>query len=180
MEELELYIPKQEDLWFYQKMMSDPETMSYNAGWDVEYDGYHRDTGCIDYPDDVLPDWHAHWIGQEPTRFYAYIQRKVDGAWIGDVNFHYAPEQDWWDMGIVIHAPYRGKGYGVPALRLLLDRAFRVCGISRLHNDFETTRTAAYAIHRKVGFQELRAEKGILHLLLTREDYFTCTQRLPG
>lgn len=49
MEKLELYIPKLEDLWFYQKMMSDPETMSYNAGWDVDYDGYHRDTGCIDY-----------------------------------------------------------------------------------------------------------------------------------
>ena len=29
MEKLELYIPKLEDLWFYQKMMSDPETMSY-------------------------------------------------------------------------------------------------------------------------------------------------------
>ena len=25
MEKLELYIPKLEDLWFYQKMMSDPE-----------------------------------------------------------------------------------------------------------------------------------------------------------
>ena len=42
MEQLELYVPKLEDLWFYQKMMSDPETMSYNAGWDVDYDGYHR------------------------------------------------------------------------------------------------------------------------------------------
>lgn len=27
MEQLELYVPKLEDLWFYQKMMSDPETM---------------------------------------------------------------------------------------------------------------------------------------------------------
>ena len=45
MEQLELYVPKLEDLWFYQKMMSDPETMSYNANWDVNYDGYHRDTG---------------------------------------------------------------------------------------------------------------------------------------
>ena len=40
MEQLELYVPKLEDLWFYQKMMSDPETMSYNANWDVNYDGY--------------------------------------------------------------------------------------------------------------------------------------------
>ena len=47
MEQLELYVPKLEDLWFYQKMMSDPETMSYNANWDVNYDGYHRDTGWV-------------------------------------------------------------------------------------------------------------------------------------
>lgn len=47
MEQLELYIPKPEDLWFYQRMMSDPETMSYNANWDVEYHGYHRDTAAL-------------------------------------------------------------------------------------------------------------------------------------
>ena len=161
MEKLELYIPKLEDLWFYQKMMSDPEIMSYNDPWG----------GCIDYPDEVLPEWHANWIGQEPDRFYAYIKRSSDGTWIGDVNFHHTPEKDWWDMGIVIYAPYRGKGYAVPALRLLLDQAFRICGISRLHNDFEATRDAAWAIHRKVGFKEMGVEDGILQLMLTKEDY---------
>ena len=160
---VELYIPKLEDLWFYQKMMSDPETMSYNDPWG----------GCIDYPDEVLPDWYAHWVGQEPERFYAYIKRSSDGAWIGDVCFHYTSEQDWWDMGIVIYAPYRGKGYALPALRLLLDQAFRVCGISRLHNDFETTRDAAWAIHRKVGFKEMGVEDGLLQLMITKEDYLS-------
>ena len=158
---VELYIPKLEDLWFYQKMMSDPETMSYNDPWG----------GCIDYPDEVLPDWYANWVGQEPDRFYAYIKRSSDGTWIGDLNYHYTPEKDWWDMGIVIYAPFRGKGYAVPALRLLLDQAFRVCGISRLHNDFETTRDAAWAIHRKVGFKEMGVEDGLLQLMLTKEDY---------
>ena len=158
---VELYIPKLEDLWFYQKMMSDPETMSYNDPWG----------GCIDYPDEVLPGWYAKWVGKEPERFYAYIKRTSDGAWIGDVNFHYTPEKDWWDMGIVIYAPYRGKGYAVPALKLLLDHAFRDCGISRLHNDFETTRDAAWSIHRKVGFKEMGVEDGILQLMLTKDDY---------
>lgn len=171
MEKLELYIPRFEDLWFMQRMTSDPETMSYNAGWDVDYDGYHRDTGCVDYPDEVLPGWYARWVGQEPERFYAYIRRCSDGAWIGDVNFHYTPEQDWWDMGIVLHAPYRGRGYAVPALNLLLHRAFRVCGISRLHNDFENTRDTAWVIHRKVGFREMGMENGVLHLMITREEY---------
>ena len=169
--ELELYIPNYEDLWFYQKMMSDPETMSYNAGWDIDFVGYHKDTGCIDYTDDILPGWYENWIGNEPERFYAYIKRSFDGAWIGDVNFHYTPEKDWWDMGIVLYAPYRGKGYAVPALKLLLNQAFRVWGVSRLHNDFETTRDAAWAIHRKVGFKEMGMVDGLLQLMLTKEDY---------
>ena len=173
MEKLELYVPKLEDLWFYQKMTSDPETMSYNAGWDVEYDGYHRDTGCVDYPDEVLPSWHEDMIGHEPDRFYAYIKRSSDGAWIGDVCFHYTPEKDWYDMGIVIYAPYRGKGYAVPALKLMLDHAFRVCGISRIHNDFEVARNevAAWETHRKAGFRELGVEDGFLQMMITKEDY---------
>ena len=170
---VELYIPKLEDLWFYQKMMSDPETMSYNANWDVDYDGYHRDTGCIDYPDEVLPDWYEGCVGREPDCFYAYIKRSSDGAWIGDVCFHYTPEKDWWDMGIVIYAPYRGKGYAVPALKLMLDHAFRDCGISRIHNDFEVARNevAAWETHRKAGFKELGVEDGFLQMMITKEDY---------
>ena len=170
---VELYIPKREDLWFYQKMMSDPETMSYNANWDVSYPGYHRDTGCIDYQDEVLDDWYDGWIGREPDCFYAYIKRSCDGAWIGDVNFHYTPEKDWHDMGIVIYAPYRGKGCAVTALKLLLDHAFRDCGISRIHNDFEVARKeiAAWETHRRAGFRELGVEDGFLQMMITREDW---------
>ena len=29
--ELELYIPQRNDGWFYKTMISDPETMAYNA-----------------------------------------------------------------------------------------------------------------------------------------------------
>lgn len=187
MEKLELYIPKLEDLWFYQKMMADPATMAYNAGWDVDYAGYHRDTGCIDYSDEDLAVWFTDWIGNEPERFYAYIKRSSDGVWIGDVNFHYNPERDWWDMGIVIYAPHRGKGYAVPALRQMLDRAFCVCGISRIHNDFELARNevAAWEAHRKAGFREMGVENGFLHMMIMKEDYlhscesFTFTEENP-
>ena len=50
-------------------------------------------------------------------------------------------------MGIVIYAPYRGRGYAVPALKLLLDYAFR----------------------------ELGVEDGFLQMMITREDYLKCT-----
>lgn len=170
---LELYIPQPEDLWFHQKMLSDPATMSYNANWDVSYDGYHRDTGCIDFPESQWADWYAHWIGRTPERFYAYLRRKADGVWIGDVNFHYSPGRDWWDMGIVIYAPFRGRGYAAPGLKLLLDHAFRECGVRRLHNEFELARQerAAWQAHFSAGFREAGRENGWLTVELTRQEH---------
>ena len=161
---LELYIPRREDLWFYQKMLSDPATMAYNAPW-------FPPDGCLPFPESEWDAWLEKWIGREPERFYAYLRRRSDGAFVGGVNFHHTPARGWWDMGIVIYAPERGRGYGKQGLELLLDRAFRVAGISRLHNDFETTRDAAYRIHRAVGFRETGTEDGILQLELTREEY---------
>lgn len=164
MDELTLYIPRFEDGWFYAQMLSDPATMAYNAPW-------FPPDGCIPEPEKAWSDCYARMVGQEPERFYAYLRRSSDGAFVGDVNFHYTPDKDWWDMGIVIVSSERGKGYGKQGLKLLCDRAFRVAGILRLHNEFETTRDAACHIHRAVGFRETSAEKGVVHLLLTKEDY---------
>ncbi len=170
---VELYIPKIEELWFAQKMLADPNTMSYNANWDVTYDGYHRETGCIDFPESEWADWYSHMVGNEPQQFYAYICLKRDGAWIGEVNFHYTPDKDWWDMGIVIYAPYRGNGYAVPALKLMLDHAFGVCGVSRIHNDFELARNevAAWETHFSAGFREINRENGWLEVMITKEQW---------
>lgn len=172
-EKLELYIPKLEDLWFQQKMLADPATMSYNTNWDVSYDGYHRDTGCVDFPESEWADWYARWIGQEPKRFYAYVRRTSDGAWIGNVNFNYDANKDWWDMGVVVYAPYRGKGYATPALKLMLDRAFRVCKISRIHNDFELVRNeeSAWKTHFGAGFSEYKRDNDWLEVMITREQW---------
>ena len=174
MEKLKLYVPKLEELWFYQQMLSDPKTMSYNANWDVSYSGYHRETGCIDFPKSEWAEWYDCLIGQEPKRFYAYIKRSSDGAWIGDVNFHYTQEKDWWDMGIVMYAPYRGMGYAVPALRLMLDHAFRDCGVTRIHNNFEIARNevSAWKTHISAGFKETGIVSGFKDMMITKEDYF--------
>ncbi|MBQ8161913.1 MAG: GNAT family N-acetyltransferase [Clostridia bacterium] len=161
--ELQLYIPRPEDGWFYVKMMSDPETMAYNAPW-------FPPDGCIPDPESEWLDLQKDWIGKEPERFYAYLQRKSDGAFVGDVNYHQSTE-DCCDIGIVIYAPERGKGYGRQGLWLLLERAFLVDGVSCLHNDFEETRIAAYRIHTAAGFREIGRDEGIIRLEHTREAY---------
>ena len=162
--DLRLYIPRPEDGWFYTQMMSDPKTMSYNAPW-------FPPDGCIPEPEAEWRKLQETWIGKEPERFYAFLQRKCDGAFVGDVNYHLVPGNTWHEIGIVVYAPERGKGYGGQGLRLLLDRAFIVDVVARLRNEFEVTRAAACSIHRATGFREIEIAGGIVHLELTREEY---------
>lgn len=179
MERLELHVPSVEDMAFAQRMQADPATMAYNAGWDVCYPGYHPDTGCIDFPASEWADRVQYWVGQEPKRSYALVREKKTGAFVGEVNFHYTPSENWHDMGVVVHAPFRGLGYGDEALALLCRHAFEVCGIEKLHNSFEEDRDPGLAIHRRAGFRQVGESTAIrfgkevrlLELELTREDY---------
>ncbi len=165
-ERLRLVIPRPEDGWFYIQMMTDPKTMAYNAPW-------FPPDGCIPQPEEEWERLQKDWIGHEPERFYAFLQRSSDGTWVGDVNYHRSPDGEWYDMGIVIYAPERGKGFGKQGLHLLMDRAFRVDGINCLRNDFESTRDAAYAIHKAAGFRETGRQDGLIRLEMTREEYLS-------
>ena len=177
-ETLSLYLPKTEDFWFRQAMEADPATMAYNAGWEVHAPGCHPDTGCVDLPRENWQAERDRLVGHEPERFYAYLQRGMDGAFVGEVNFHPAGP-DAWGMGVLLYAPFRGKGYGRKALELLLERAFLTDRVPKLQNGFEAGRDAALAIHRAAGFRQVGTERRrrfgreteILVLELTREEY---------
>lgn len=171
-ETLYLHIPSYPELWYRQKIMQDPDTMRYNRGYDLPFDGYDKDTGCIPFPQEKWAEWYAYFVGQEPERFYAYIARKPDGAFIGEVNVHKNADAPWYEMGIVLQAQYRGKGYAGQALWLLLQYAFETLGAEAVHNDFEEERHAATRAHLSVGFTRYRQGDGILELMITREQYF--------
>ncbi len=46
-EPLYLHIPAYEELWYRQKIMQDPDTMSYNKGYDLNSHDCDKATGCI-------------------------------------------------------------------------------------------------------------------------------------
>ena len=163
-DKLTLHVPRVEELWYYQQQLSDPATMAYNAAW-------FPPDGCIRFPEEKWAAWHESWIGREPERFFAYLRRETDGAFVGWAHYRWFPPRDWWDIGILVAASERGKGYGRQGLELLLDRAFRVDGVPRLHNCFEAERTAAMRIHREAGFREIGEEDGGIQLLLEKEEY---------
>ena len=171
-ESLYLHIPAYEELWYRQKIMQDPDTMSYNKGYDLKFNDYDKETGCIAFPPNKWTDWYTSFIGQEPHRFYAYIVRESDGEFIGEVNVHRNADAGWYEMGIVLEAKYRGKGYAAAALRLLLQYAFEKMGAEAVHNEFEEERSAAVQTHLSAGFIRYRQENRIIELLITKEEYF--------
>ena len=166
---ISLHVPTLEELWYRQKLLSDADTMSYNKGYDLNFDGYDNETGCIDFPKEDWQGWYDYFIGRTPERYYAYIV--ANGEFIGEVNVHENKEMNWYDMGIVIEAKHRGKGYAVTALKLLLEQAFDRLGAKAVHNDFEDIRDAAVKTHLAAGFKEYKREKGILELLITKEQF---------
>jgi hypothetical protein len=171
MDNIYLHIPIYEELSYRQNLLSQPETMSYNANYDIIYEGYHKDTGCIDFPKSKWRKWFSYWIDNKPQCFYAYIVRKTDDKFIGEVNFRYNKEKDWYEMGIVIESTYRGKGYSQEALRKLLVIAFINYNAKAVYNSFEKEREFAYKLHLNAGFKLYNEKDNIKELILSRENY---------
>ena len=169
MSKIELYVPKPEDLWFRQGLLGDPATMSYNKGYELGFDGYHNDTGCIDFPVEAHSGWYARWIGAEPQRFYAYLRETETGEFLGEVSLYETEGPGVYEMGIVLHSAQRGKGYSKEGIRLLLDCAFGKLGAKKVTNSCDPSREAALKIHKAAGFQVEKVENGLLYLGITRE-----------
>ena len=165
-----LYVPKLSELWYRQRLLADPETMSYNRGYDLPFEGYNRETGCIAFPETAWAAWHSRFVGQS-GRFYAYVVRLEDGRFIGEANACQSEEGDWHNVGIVLEAENRGRGYATEVLRLLAREAFSVLGVSALRNRFESTRLAALRAHLSAGFEKIGEQDGFVTLELTRALY---------
>lgn len=152
--------------------MSQPDTMNYNKGYDIWFEGYHKDTGCIDFPQNKWTEWYSYMVNNKPKCFYAYITRKKDNTFIGEVNIHWNNDMKWYEMGIVLESKYRGMRYSVEALKKLIQVAFDEYNAPAVHNDFEIIREAAIALHKAAGFNIVNEANGIVELLITREEYF--------
>lgn len=148
---VELYIPNLNDLWFREECMSDPETMNYNAGYDVHFEGYHYDTGCIDFPKEKWEKWFNEKLSN-PNFFYAYIVS--NNKFVGYVNFNKNPETNSATMGIVIKREYRGNGFMRPAIKKLIEKA-KDFGISALTDTLPENRTNALKVFYDLGFEKI-------------------------
>lgn len=133
-----------------EKLQNDASTMSYNAGYNVSYDGYHYDTGCIDFPKEKWKKSYNKRI--EENRYFAYVKDNDIEEYVGYVNYHYNKSNSRYECGVVIEAKHRGKGYAKEALKLLCLEAFNN-GVDKLYDSFEKDRISALKIFLSVGFK---------------------------
>lgn len=120
---LSLYKPELEELWFRQKLLSDPETMSYNRKWG----------GTVSFPREKWEDWYRRWVcAGENKRFYRYLT--AENIFVGETAYHYDDTREIFLCDIVVFAEYRGRGYGTEGLRLLCEAAMGN-GIDVLYDD---------------------------------------------
>ena len=171
MSRLCLHVPELNELWYRKKLMEDPETMSYNRGYDLDFAGYDKGTGCIAFPEEEWESCYNYFVGNEPERFYAYLVNTENGEFVGEVNAHKSVGHDWYDMGIVIEAKHRGKGYANEGLRLLLHHAFIDMGAMALQKKKKKSRNAALKAHEHAGFCKDSEENGVIELAITKERF---------
>ncbi len=153
MKRIRLVKPKIKDLWFRRDCMADPLTMAYNAGYDVSYDGYHYDTGCIDFPEESWEEWYNTKM-KNPNFFYAYIQDEDTADFVGYVNFNKNPQSGSATMGVVVKSDYHGMGYMRPAMEALLIEAER-SGVKVLTDTVPETRDHALKVFYSYGFEKV-------------------------
>ncbi|MBO5248316.1 MAG: GNAT family N-acetyltransferase [Clostridia bacterium] len=164
--ELRLYLPQYNELLFREQLLSDPKTMAFNRFKEPSPD-YHPDTGCIDFPRGTWALWYDFWMDREPDNFYAVI---ADGRTpIGEVSWFFDGKTH--NVGIILLAKYRQKGYCSPALRLLAQRAFEQNDLPALTVTLSTANTAAVKGFTAAGFQRTRKGGGTCDLRLTKEEW---------
>ncbi len=164
--ELRLYLPEYNELFFRERLLSDPETMAFNRFKEPSPD-YHPDTGCIDFPRSAWALWYGFWMEKEPDNFYAVI---ADGRTpVGEVSWYFDGEK--YRAGIILLARHRKKGYCAPALDLLAERAFAQNDLPALSVTLSTANTAAVKGFTNAGFRRIRKGGGSCDLQLTREDW---------
>lgn len=172
-----LYVPKYNELEYYNNILLDPKTMEYNAGFNLNLDGYEYETGCVKSFD--KEKWYKKQI-LDKNRYFAYVINKQDNLPLGYVNFHFDEIKLRHTCGVIIEYKYRNKGYGREALNLLLNKAFLQYNLDSLSCSISYKDTKTLKFFMNNGFKDIKEDYYIkkfnrneryITLSYTKDDY---------
>lgn len=111
---IEAIIPTIDEMNFRQSLLSHEKTMSYNQKWG----------GTILFPESKWSEWYNVWVvGDEYKHYYRYLYSPPLNAFVGEIAYHYSEQYNAHMTSIIIKAEYRGHGFGLEGLSLLIQAA---------------------------------------------------------
>ena len=138
---LTLVTPDLDNLWFREKLLSDEETMSYNAKWG----------GTIPFHKDTWEIWYDAWVRNPGhDRYYRYLMNS-ENEYVGEIAYHYDLLRNVYICDVIILAQYRNRGYGTEGIKQLCIAA-KKNGISVLYDDIAAD-NLSYQLFLKNGFE---------------------------
>ena len=155
MPNLILYRPVLEELSFRQALLGDEATMAYNRAWG----------GTIDFPRERWADWYRRWVEATDRRFYRYLRDVGPDVLVGEAAYRFDGELDGYVCDVIVHAAYRGRGYGGRGLELLCEAA-RENGVTRLYDDIARDNPSVELFLRH-GFREVKRTE--TYILVARD-----------
>ena len=145
-----LFVPTINTLWFKKQIKEDPKTMDYNAGYDLNFQGYNYNDGTITTDlEDLKNKWFKNWVNNEPSKFYYYIKQNEE--FVGEVYAKFDEDKNAYEIGIVILGKYRGNGISTIAINLLCEK-LENAGIKHLYHELPMSRRAAIKADLNNGF----------------------------
>ena len=145
------HVPIRAEFGVRQTWLCDPEFMAHNAGWDLSYEGYDRDTGCIQWPESEWDAFAERLALPADRQGYFFVRDTATGEFVG--HAHYTVQPDGAALiGLNVVPSRRARGLGERVLRPLVDRVWRDTTAVEIVNDFEDEREPAVCVHRRCGF----------------------------
>lgn len=166
-----LKTPLLKDLQYRQDLLSDPDTMGYNSGYELGLDNYNYETGCIDFDKSRWNDWYERKVNC-PRAYYSYVYS--DEIPVGEVFCSESGE-----VSIIVESKHRSKGYAKQALDLLIPILFENFEYKTLSDNIPEYRKGAVALFKSYGFKVKDTDKTLrfgkeeigLLLELKKEEY---------
>lgn len=129
-------------------------------------DGYPADgdvRACAAYASRLPDDPDA----ADPFGYYEVVE---DGLVVGGIGFHGPPSSDGTvEVGYGVVPSVRGRGVATTALRLLLDQAATMAGVTRVHGRTEEHNVASRRVMAAAGMQLVRRDDEFLHYMVDLE-----------
>ncbi|MCU0512824.1 MAG: GNAT family N-acetyltransferase [Anaerolineae bacterium] len=115
----------------------------------------HEDGIALPTSVDLQQQWLEKVSGLKEDKIIRLAMENLAGVTVGWVTLHSQDQKNGtFGFGVAVYRDYRGQGYAVDAVRVLLKYGFREQRYQKCNSMCFHTNTASIRMHQKLGFME--------------------------